>query len=138
MIKLMTTMRLIRLEENYDYGTFSVILIDSQVFCVGLEPKDEKNAPNISSIPAQQYCCERTISPRWGETFEITKVPDRFNILFHAGNTDDDTAGCVILAEHYGKLGKHRAILNSGNTFKRFMQIMGGIDEFLLTVIEIY
>ncbi|KKN08348.1 hypothetical protein LCGC14_1057540 [marine sediment metagenome] len=138
MIKLQTIVELLRLEENYQYGTFGILRIDKQVFCVTLEPKDEENATDISSIPAQQYVCKRTISPRFGETFEITGVPDRFNVLFHAGNTDEDTEGCVILAEHYGKLGKNRAILNSGNTFKKFMLIMEGIDEFLLTIIEIY
>ena len=131
-------MELIRLEENYEHGTFGVVRINKEVFCVDLEPRDEENASNISSIPAQQYICKRIISPRFGETFEIMDVPGRTDVLFHSGNTDDNTLGCVLLAQYFGKLGKDRAVSNSGDTFKEFMKVMEGVDEFLLTIIEVY
>lgn len=141
-MKLIPTIRLIRVEENYDHGTFGVLLINSQLFSWTLEPKDEENKSNISSIPAQQYECKRYSSPKYPDTFEITNVPDRFNVLFHSGNTDDDTAGCILLGNTIGKLKGNRAILNSGNTFNEFRSTMKDMldlcksDSFHLTIVE--
>jgi hypothetical protein len=134
---LIPTVRLIRLEES-SQGTFGVLLICSQVFCVTLEPSDELNERNISSIPAQQYQCMKIHSPQFGETFEIVDVPGRSHVLFHAGNRIRDTEGCVILAQHFGKLEGDRAVLNSGATFKKFMEIMKDINKFSLTIKECY
>lgn len=139
MIKLQTTIDLFRVEENFDYGTFGVWLIDKQVFCVTLEPKDEENAPNISSIPAQQYICKKRYSAKFDiMTFEIMDVPERTDVILHPLNIVSQTKACIGLAQHFGKLGKDRAILNSGNTFKKFMEIMKDVDEFLLTIHEVY
>jgi len=129
---------LVRLEENFEHGTFGVLKINKEVFCFTLEPRDEENAPYISSIPAQQYVCRRYSSEKYPDTFQVMNVPGRFNILFHAGNTDDDTAGCILLGETIGKLKNDRAILNSGRTFRRFLGVLAEYDEFVLTIREVY
>lgn len=129
---------IIRLEENFRYGTFGVMKINKEVFCVTLEPRDEENVQSISSIPAQQYLCKRIISPKYSECFEIQNVPGRTHILIHAGNVVEHTEGCVIVAEHYGKLQENRAVLNSGNTYKKFMALLEGHDELHLTLKEVY
>jgi hypothetical protein len=129
---------IIRLEESFRYGTFGVMKINKEVFCVTLEPPDIENTKNISSIPVQQYLCRRIISPKYGECFEIQNVPDRDHCLFHAGNVVEHTEGCVIVAEHYGKLQEMRAVLNSGNTHKKFMKRLEGHNEFHLTIREVY
>lgn len=136
-MKLIPTVRLIRVEES-NQGTFGNLLICSQVFCVTLECPDKLNECNISSIPAQQYQCLRIHSPQFGETFEIVDVPGRSHILFHAGNIVSSTSGCIILAQYFGKLYGNRAVLNSGKTFKKFMEIMKDTDIFNLTIKEIY
>ena len=136
-MKLIPTVRLTRLEES-PQGTFGVLTICSQVFCVTLECPDKLNECNISSIPAQQYQCIRIHSPQFGETFEIVDVPGRSHVLFHAGNVAKHTEGCVILAQYFGKLYGDRAVLNSGNTFRKFMETMKDIDIFNLTIIEYY
>jgi len=127
---------LIRLEENEQFGTFGVLRIQKQVFCVTLEPPDRLNKIKYSSIPAQQYTCERYNSPKFGETFMVMDVPGRTNILFHPGNFVEDTEGCIILAGHFGKLRGDRAVLNSGNTFKHFMNVMEDQNKFHLTIYE--
>jgi len=119
-------------------GTFGVLRINKGVFCVTLEPRDELNAPFKSSIPAQQYMCERKLSPKFGETFCIRNVPGRDNVLFHAGNFVGDTEGCILLGEYFGKLRGNRAINNSGRTFGAFMAVMEGIERFHLTIHEFY
>ena len=134
----MRTVRLIRLEENFMYGTFGALIINSRVFCVTLEPPDELNQENISSIPAQQYRCKRYCSNRYQDTFQVMNVPGRTKILFHAGNFNEHTEGCILLGQRWGRLKAARAILNSGNTFKQFMEVMDGVDEFSLTIVEQY
>lgn len=129
----MRIVELIRLEEGPE-GTFGVLKIDKSIFCTTLEPKDMLNKQNESCIPApQQYLCKKLMS-RFGETFKIMDVPGRTSVLFHAGNFVGDTAGCVLLGQYIDKLRGERGIFNSGNTFKRFMEKMTGIDEFFLTI----
>lgn len=137
-MELLPIAELIRLEENYDYGTFGILRINKEVFCVTLEPQDELNTRNISSIPAQQYKCRRIVSPRFGETFQIMSVPGRDHVLFHAGNVIEHTQGCVLLGQYFGKLRGDRGVLNSGATFREFMGVMENHDTFHLTIREEY
>lgn len=65
-------------------------------------------------------------------------VPQRYNVIFHAGNIDDNTQACILLGESLGKLKGNRAILNSGATFKKFMDLLEDYNEFLLTIKEVY
>jgi hypothetical protein len=129
---------IIRLEETFSFGTFGILKLDKGVFCCTLEPPDKENQANISSIPAQQYICEKINSPRYGSTFQIMNIPGRSNVLFHAGNIVDHTKGCIILGQFFGKLKGQRAVLNSGNTFKTFMQLLASENEFHLTIKEVY
>ena len=132
----MNIVELIRLEDSNE-GVFGVLKINKEVFCVTLEPPDCLNAVEKSCIPAQQYICGRYQSPTYGETFIVENVPNRSGILFHPGNTRRDTAGCIIIAEHFGKIRGFRAILNSGKTFREFMETMKD-DKFHLTIKEVY
>ncbi len=126
---------LVRLEESEE-GTFGVLKIDKEVFCCTLEPSDNENISSISSIPAQQYMCEPYTSIHHGETFRVTSVPQRTYILFHGGNTKAHTEGCILLGQYFGKLrGGERAVLNSGNTMRKFLALMGK-EPFHLTIQE--
>ena len=131
-------LEMVRLEENHDHGTFGILKINKMVFCVTLEPKDALNAPFVSSIPAQQYMCKRYSSVKYGQTWQIENVPQRLGILFHPGNVDEHTEGCIILAEHFGKLQGDRAVLNSGVTFHKFMQLTKDSIKLSLTIREVY
>jgi len=133
------SVEIIRLETSYEHGTFGVLRINKQVLCVTLEPRDAENAQNISSIPAGQYVCKRYSSLRYPDTFQVMNVPDRFFILFHAGNVDDDTEGCILVGSSVVKFKNgDRAVLNSGLTFKMFMNALAGCEEFILTIHEKY
>jgi len=128
-------LELIRVEQSYEYGTFGILKIQKQLFCNTLEPSDRLNAPEASCIPVSQYICKRTNSPTLHiETFQVMDVPERSHILFHAGNIVENTKGCIILAQHIGKLKGERAVLNSGNTFRRFMQILKDYNTLHLTI----
>ena len=131
-------LELIRLEENFDFGTFGVLKIDKELFCITLEPRDEENATGISSIPAQQYECKRYSSRKFPNTWQIMDVPERDKILFHSGNFAGETQGCILLAQHLGKLKGHRAVLNSGETFSNFMKSTSKVSKLHLTITENY
>ena len=131
-------LELIRLEEDAISGTFGVLRIQKELFCVTLEPSDLLNLKGRSSIPAQQYDCLRYLSPRFGETFIVTDVPDRTDVLFHPGNKVIDTEGCILLGQYPSKLKGDRAVLNSGETFKAFMALMKGHSAIHLTIREVY
>lgn len=131
-------LEIIRLEETEEWGTFGVLRIQKEVFCVTLEPADRLNRVNVSSIPAQQYLIERHQSPTFGETFRVKDVPGRSAILFHPGNVQGNTEGCILLGQYFGKLKENRAVLNSGASFKAFMEALSGHDVAHLTIKETY
>ena len=124
---------LIRISKNTD-GVFGTLLINKDPFCVTLEPEDLQNRPNLSCIPDGAYIVKRIVSPKYGDVFCVQDVPFRTHILIHSGNTEDDTLGCILLAQYYGKLKGKRAVLNSGDTMKDFMALTKGVNEFLLVI----
>ena len=130
--------KILRMNEDYDLGTFGVLLIQGEPFCVTLEPGDRLNAPFVSSIPAQQYFCHTYHSTKYGNTFRVLHVPGREHILFHPGNRVIDTEGCILVAQYWGKLRGDRAVLNSGGTFRKFMEFMAPYEVFHLTITEVY
>lgn len=115
-------------------GTFGVLLFNNTPFAVTLERQWLNNKPSISCIPAGNYICKRVNSPKFGDTFEITGVPGRTHILFHKGNVDNDSHGCVLIGEKFGILGADSAILDSKGGFNEFMAILKDVDEFNLTI----
>ena len=134
----MKIVELVRLETDEKYGTFGVLKIEKEAFCVTLEPPDRFNEKNRSAIPTGQYLCEKYRSKRFGTTFMIRNVPGRSMVMFHPGNKVDDTEGCPLLAQYFGKLRGDRAVMNSGKTFREFMALMDLEHRFKLTISEAY
>lgn len=67
------------------------------------------------------------------DTFEITGVTGHTNLLFHWGNYDDDSDGCVLVGRSM-KDEIVQSITNSRETFIEFMKHNAGIDLFTLEV----
>lgn len=89
---------------------------------------------NDTEFPDGTYECKRSFYHRGGyETFEIL-VPGRTRILFHRGNKEDDSIGCVIVGSTLDVLGGKLAVLDSKPAFDDFMHMMDGVDSFLLSV----
>lgn len=124
---------LIRLEDTRS-GTAGILRINGEIFCVTLEPPYLDNQKNISCIPEGIYLCERVSSMRYGDTFEVKDVSGRTNILFHAGNIFSHTGGCILLGQFFDKLAMDRAIMNSGETFRKFRAVMADQDAFAFNV----
>jgi hypothetical protein len=64
------------------------------------------------------------------ETFEIMNVPNHTGILFHRGNTENNSSGCVLL----GSRLSGNTLLNSTVAFNKFMALQDGVDQFTLLV----
>lgn len=127
--------KIIRLDKSED-GVFGVLTLDNQAVCLTLERSWLGNQQNISCVPPDIYLCKRIDSPKFGDTFQFMNVPGRTNILFHIGNTPDDSLGCVLLGSEYGELESKRGILGSSKAFKKFMTITEGVDAFPLQIIN--
>jgi hypothetical protein len=122
---MIKTADLIRLEKS-DQGLIGVLRLDDAVFCLTLEL-------DTTFLKAGCYHCQRFSGTKWPDTFEI-EVPGHTAVLFHAGNTEVDTKGCVLLGSSVGKLKGDRAVLNSGETFRQFLEALKGRDFFTLFV----
>lgn len=64
------------------------------------------------------------------ETYEVTGVPHHSNILFHKGNYNSDSEGCILLGESLGD----QCILSSKEAFDQFMTFQADASSFSLTV----
>lgn len=117
-------------------GTFGVLLWDGTLpFAVTCELPWRNNEKMISCIPAGTYLCRRVNSPKFGPTFQVLEVPDRSEILFHKGNVDDDTRGCILTGESFSTWDDGSvSIAQSGAAFSEFMERLRGSDEFMLQV----
>jgi hypothetical protein len=69
------------------------------------------------------------------ETFEVKGVPGRWGILFHVGNYNEDSDGCILLGEGLGTRFKNGVMLtNSKKAFAKFMALLKDVEEFVLLV----
>jgi hypothetical protein len=133
----MKQLRLVRVTEH-NGATLGVLCIDDSPEMVTLEDAWRDNERQISCIPVGKYKIKLHRSPRFGLTYQVADVPERSHILFHAGNTHKDTHGCILLGLQYGKLDKDTAILASKSAFTKFMEMMNGVTEAQLIVIDAY
>lgn len=130
---LSSDITLIRLAENSS-GTFGVLIHGDTPFAVTLERRWLNNQRNVSCIPWGVYTCRRVDSPRFGDTFEVTNVPGRSHILFHKGNLDDDSHGCILVGEEFDPVLGSYGILSSRKGFDELMDRMADRDEFSLSI----
>lgn len=114
-----------------DDGCFSVLLWDGKPFAVSVERTFENGRPIIHN---GVYRCNKSHFHRGGyPTFEIM-VPGHSRVLFHKGNTEDDSIGCVIVAESFGQLRGKTAVLDSKGGFAELWALTGHLDGFNMVV----
>ena len=119
---------------TFGHGTFGVLLDGVVPFAVTLEREWLDNRNNESCIPPGSYYCKRVNSPRFGNTFEVTNVPGRTHILFHKGNLDEHSRGCILVGEQFESLNGEPAVLRSGKGYGEFMDRLSGEDGFNLHI----
>lgn len=112
---------------------------DDEIF-VSLEHAYQVGDLWIPKIPDGTYECVRgdhrlkkmTTS---FSTFMVTGVPLHSGLLFHCGNFDEDSDGCILIGEDPKSIDGRFMITNSRASFDRFMKMQAGVDLFRMTVV---
>ena len=110
-------------------------------FAITLEHAYPLGAVWVAKIPPGEYLCKRGMHnlfrlPNSFETFEVTGVDGHTGLLFHPGNYDNDSEGCILLGQKIMNLGfGQEMISNSKQAFADFMALQAGLDTFNLEVI---
>lgn len=124
---------LVRLKESEE-GTFGVLYIRGgnhrPVYTLELPWRNNKR--NISRIPAGEYRCVPhgwQGNTKFKRTWRLEAVPGRTAILIHAGNTIEDTDGCILVG-----LGSMEHMVLSSQNAMDFLREEIGEEEFILQV----
>lgn len=104
-------------------------------------PRSDVRGPEFTpKIPPGNYDCIRGNHYLHGmdaafSTFEVTGVEGHSNLLFHWGNFNNDSEGCILLGENIAEVGQRpQMVTNSRKTFQKFMDLQDGIFLFTLTI----
>lgn len=128
----MKVFTLTRICEN-EFGTFGV-LVEGKLILTTVERPWDNNKADISCVPEGESLWKRLISPKFGETFGATDIPNRSNILMHKGNYCIDSKGCIIVGTGFDEISNMLAVTNSGAAFSKFIKHMMGENEFKLVI----
>ena len=94
--------------------------------CKTLELPWLYNQRRISCIIAGTYTAIKHISPSFGRSFWIKDVPDRSEILIHAGNYHTHTLGCPLVGKTLTDINGDglRDVTSSRNTINELWDIL--------------
>jgi len=124
-------------------GIFGILTCKEQprFFCHTLEHSYQvgEEDRHLPKLEVGRYKCVRgphklPKATKFIETFEIENVPGHENILFHVGNYERDSAGCVLLGS--GVDYRNKAIYYSKAAFEEFMDLLVNQQSFDLVVID--
>jgi hypothetical protein len=126
-------------------GIFSELYQDATLFCVTLEHSykepgmDGKWLPKIAR--GATYTCKRGMHSlehynggKEFETFEVTGVEGHSGLLFHPGNVNANSIGCVLPGRELRQDPAGWWITRSQDAFSTLMSALEGVDEFELEV----
>lgn len=113
-------------------GTFGVFLINNTPICVTLEETWLNNIPRESCIPEGVYTVRAYSGTKYKNVWQIYGVPKRSAILIHWGNTERNTAGCVLMGKYFAKFGDRQGVADSKNTIELLRKTLP--NEFRLYI----
>jgi hypothetical protein len=140
------------LKRKFKSETYTVgdLFIDGKFFCNTIEDRVRllpKTCPDMpkgisckcrekvyaqTAIPAGTYRITMEISPKFGRVLpRLHNVPHFIGILIHSGNTEKDSAGCIIVGDNTQK-GK---VLNSRATSDRLNVLLGKEKDITIEII---
>jgi hypothetical protein len=77
--------------------TLGVLMFEGKPLLVTLELPWRENSLGKSCIPDGDYDICPFMSKKFGSVYKVYDVPDRNGILFHVGNSYNDTRGCILV-----------------------------------------
>lgn len=87
-------------------------------------------------IPAGVFTCKRRMFNHGGYmTHEITGIVGHADVLFHRGNVEADSLGCVLTGLTFGVLNGMPAVLSAAAGFERYWAVTKDYEQFELEVI---
>lgn len=134
--------------KNTDYlesGVFGELLLeDGTHLCYTLQHAYDSGNGDGSyepKVPCGTFTCTRgqhqlAHMSHPFETFEVMDVPGHTGILFHVGNFNSDSEGCILLGIYKALNYKPPAVLQSDFAFRSLMDLQKNNDSFALTVIK--
>jgi hypothetical protein len=145
-------MRIIRTEylQTGIFGELELspnVILSTLEHAYGIKNEDKSQTLWTPKIAEGMYTCVRGIHqlealpgkmpPPPFQTFQIMGIPDFSGkpvtkCLFHPGNTENDSHGCVLL----GDFQQGSAIFKSRDAFAKFMAELEGINNFPLTILR--
>lgn len=131
-----------------DERTFGSLFKGTAFVCHTLEPGDkDTSAPRVD--PGFYLLEPHGWAPDAGVRFkqtwalvgrDVAHFPEpgvaRSAVLFHAGNRDEDTHGCILVGMDRGVLGGEPAVLDSRAAMERLRDLIGGGRAAYLTIVE--
>jgi len=109
-------------------GTFGVLVRDDLPLCLTLEDPWNDNKIGESCIVPGTYKCQPHNGAHFQNVWELLSVPGRSAILIHAGNSIDDTRGCILV----GSEVVGHTIINSRRTLDMLRKVLPA--NFELTI----
>lgn len=147
----MAQIEVLRYPSEKDW-TLSEFYINGVLFGYGVE--DEERAVKVhgeTRIPNGIYECELTFSPKFSSSYYVSKktgeilkapseeydlphklitlknVPGFSRVLWHWGNTDDDTEGCYIVGSEIGVVKGQKGVLGSRNKYEQIYPMISSL-----------
>ena len=117
--------------------TIGKLYVDGIYFCDTIEDKvrDLPHEPKVygeTAIPAGTYKVIVNMSPKFKRLLpRLLNVPYFDGILIHRGNTEKDSAGCIILGENK-VVGK---VINSTGYEQRLVELLKNEKDIQIEVI---
>lgn len=121
------------------HGCQSTLLRDGHPWLYTMEHSYGAGDDWQAKVPAGTYECvlgDHTLHSGPIRTYEITGVPGHSGILFHKGNTEGDSEGCVLLGMLRGELNGEPAVLHSSVALSEFLRWADERPRFWLEVVQ--
>ena len=121
-------------EPSTKKSTSGRLFVDGSFICYTLEDviRDVK-VYGETAIPAGEYEVRLSHSPRFQKVLpEVLEVPNFVGIRIHAGNTAEDSHGCILVGSEQQK----DKVLNSRVTLEKLMSILEKATDKITLVIQ--
>ena len=115
-------------------GTFGEIFDPAGKLIACTCERPDNGNQKMGCIPVGEYEVRPFASPSKGHVFLVHDVPKRNMIEIHAGNTIDDTEGCILVGSNFGVVHGKKGIVNSRATLETMLEKYP--DGFTLEIVE--